>query len=88
MGHPKNMEDAPSVQSKSTIQGDEPYKHDAEIQLGAENNSADISTKEEAPRDPNVVGWDGPDDPANPMNWSSRKKFGAIGIVSLITMLS
>ncbi|KAL6720805.1 hypothetical protein ACLMJK_002730 [Lecanora helva] len=36
----------------------------------------------------NVVDWDGPNDPANPMNWSSAKKFRAIGMVSLITFLS
>ncbi|KAG8922392.1 hypothetical protein FRC00_007490 [Tulasnella sp. 408] len=25
--------------------------------------------------DPNVVTWDGPDDPANPQNWSGKKKW-------------
>ena len=37
---------------------------------------------------PNVVDWDGPDDPANPMNWPTAKKVAAIGVVSLITFLS
>lgn len=37
--------------------------------------------------DPNIVDWDGPDDPENPMNWSKSKKWGAIAIVSLITFL-
>ncbi|KAF2802402.1 MFS general substrate transporter [Mytilinidion resinicola] len=36
-------------------------------------------------KDPNIVDWDGPDDPANPMNWSSAKKLAAIGIVSIIS---
>lgn len=26
-------------------------------------------------KDPNVVGWDGPDDPKNPKNWSTHKKW-------------
>ncbi|KAH9944642.1 MFS general substrate transporter [Amylocystis lapponica] len=25
--------------------------------------------------DPNLVGWDGPDDPENPQNWSNRRKW-------------
>ncbi|KAF2494681.1 MFS general substrate transporter, partial [Lophium mytilinum] len=39
-------------------------------------------------KDPNIVDWDGPDDPANPMNWSSGKKVTAVGIVSMIAFLS
>lgn len=44
--------------------------------------------KEKAPADPNIVDWDGPNDPDNPMNWTSSKKVAAIGIVSLITLIS
>lgn len=28
-------------------------------------------------RDPNLVTWDGPDDPANPKNWSMRRRWAA-----------
>jgi hypothetical protein len=38
--------------------------------------------------DPYVVWWDGPDDPTNPMNWSMKKKWGTIAVVSGITFLS
>jgi len=31
--------------------------------------------KEEPPRDPNLVVWDGPNDLENPMNWPTRKKW-------------
>lgn len=53
-------------------------------------NEADLiaSADEKQSHDPNIVGWNGPDDPENPMNWTSRKKVTAIGIVSLITILS
>ena len=27
------------------------------------------------PKDPNLIEWDGPDDPENPMNWSVSKKW-------------
>ncbi|KEF57997.1 uncharacterized protein A1O9_05920 [Exophiala aquamarina CBS 119918] len=39
-------------------------------------------------RDPNIVDWDGPDDPANPLNWSATRKATMIGVVSFITFLS
>ncbi|CAO2648795.1 Nn.00g097440.m01.CDS01 [Neocucurbitaria sp. VM-36] len=42
-------------------------------------------------RDPNIVDWDGPDDPHNPQNWTAKKKWGiiaALGAVTLITPLA
>jgi hypothetical protein len=36
----------------------------------------------------NIVDWEGPGDLENPLNWPTQKKATAIGIVSLITMLS
>lgn len=52
-----------------------------------------LPTEEAAvePRDPNLVDWDGPDDPANPQNWTAKKKWGiiaALGAVTLITPLA
>ncbi|KZT75016.1 MFS polyamine transporter [Daedalea quercina L-15889] len=35
-----------------------------------------------------VVDWDGPDDPANPRNWSSNKKWAAAITVSAFTFIS
>lgn len=52
------------------------------------NNALDLATHETTPQDPNIVDWNGPDDPENALNWSSTKKFAAMGIVALITMLS
>lgn len=67
---------------------DAAYVQDVESQPDNESNGVYLAMHKKAPRDPNVVDWDGPDDPANPMNWSSRKKFTALGLVSLITVLS
>jgi len=39
-------------------------------------------------KDPNIVDWDGPDDPTNPLNWPARRKATIIGVVSFITFLS
>jgi hypothetical protein len=38
--------------------------------------------------DPNVVDWEGPDDPENPMNWPHWRKIIAVGIVSAITFVT
>ncbi|KAL9109983.1 MAG: hypothetical protein Q9227_005506 [Pyrenula ochraceoflavens] len=51
-------------------------------------SSVNAVINDESPQDPNLVDWEGPDDPENPMNWSTAKKVVAIGIVSLITVLS
>lgn len=47
------------------------------------------TTKEVAEsQDPNAVGWDGPDDPENPMNWPAKKKWSCIGALSVMTLLT
>ncbi|CCH43077.1 Polyamine transporter 3 [Wickerhamomyces ciferrii] len=38
--------------------------------------------------DPELVTWDGDDDPQNPRNWSSQKKWISIAVVSFYTLLS
>ncbi|KAF1815011.1 multidrug resistance protein [Eremomyces bilateralis CBS 781.70] len=38
--------------------------------------------------DPNVVDWDGPDDPANPLNWSRSLRIGHVVLVSILTLIS
>lgn len=38
--------------------------------------------------DPNIVDFDGPNDPENPMNWPATKKWTMVGIVSAITFLT
>lgn len=42
----------------------------------------------EKPDDPNIVWWDGPDDPQNPRNWSSLKKNVNVGLVSLLCFIT
>lgn len=63
---------------------------DAEKQLEdvSCNKSPDEPSVEKSTGDLNVVDFDGPDDPENPMNWSSPKKTTAITVVSLMTLLS
>jgi hypothetical protein len=35
----------------------------------------DKKVEPEKQKDPNLIEWDGPDDPENPMNWPTRKKW-------------
>ncbi|KAL1637855.1 hypothetical protein SLS56_000412 [Neofusicoccum ribis] len=48
----------------------------------------DPSRAEPPPKDPNLVSWDGPGDPANPKNWSLRRKWAACLVVSSFTFIS
>lgn len=43
---------------------------------------------EEVKEDPNIVSWDGPDDPANPLNWPESRKWGSVAIVAIITFIT
>lgn len=49
---------------------------------------ADKEAAAEPDPDPNVVTWDGPDDPNRPQNWPSRKKWFNMSIVSAICFLT
>ncbi|KAL6791377.1 major facilitator superfamily domain-containing protein [Trichoderma sp. SZMC 28013] len=40
------------------------------------------------PDDPNLIKWNGPDDPENPKNWTHRRKWAAVFCVSCFTLLS
>ncbi|KAF2198167.1 MFS general substrate transporter [Delitschia confertaspora ATCC 74209] len=47
-----------------------------------------IPEDEEGINEPNIVTWDSPTDPENPMNWTLKKKWGTVALVSVITFLT
>ena len=51
-----------------------------------EKPSSSTGTMVDEPTDPNVVDWDGPDDPEHPLNWSKTRKNLHLVIVSLFTL--
>lgn len=57
--------------------------HDADVEAGvvAKAEVDDMS-------DPNVVDWNGSEDPDNPMNWPENKKWLNILILSLLTIVT
>lgn len=59
---------------------------DTDIERSSAVEASGLSAEEV--KDPNLVDFDGPNDPENPMNWSSAKKTTTIAIVSLMTLTS
>lgn len=53
-----------------------------------EKDGGKITTTKDPPDDPNIISWDGPDDPADPLNWSNSLKVINVGIVSGICLVS
>lgn len=53
-----------------------------------EKDGEQIEKQEPQALDPNIVDWDGPDDPENPLNWSSGVKWGIVATVSSITFIT
>ena len=61
---------------------------EANLSSSASSKTVADTTTQVEPVDPNVVGWDGPDDPNNPINWSEKLKWGNIAVVSLVTFIT
>lgn len=50
--------------------------------------SSAASTNSSSGKDPNLVTWDSPDDPANPRNWPESKRWTVMILVSVFTFMS
>lgn len=75
-----NPSRAPSVDGGS--------KDESKLEEGLtskEIGAADSDTEADGDRDVNIVGWNGPDDPENPMNFSRSKKWSITMITALLT---
>ena len=69
----------------ATIRGQD---SDLEKYQGKEKGDDIDEEQEERERDPNVVTWDGPNDPQNPMNWTMKKKWTNIAVLSVLTLVT
>lgn len=95
----KGAEQPPSAAEDTTAdvekKGDRRSSTSSSSSHNAGSNEVDVekgpmeATTEEAeePRDPNIVDWEGPEDPENPYNWPAKKKWANIAILSLLTLL-
>lgn len=69
------------VLTESEHGGDKDVEKDIEKQLPKKQSTRSL-------RDPNIVSWDGPDDPQNPKNWSFKRRWAATLIISCFTFIS
>ena len=90
---PKNaaLEKMPATNEKTSPASSEVEK-EVDLESGKQRSSSsskvEVTTEQHSVRDPDVVDWEGPDDPQNPMNWPSRLKWGNVGVISSITFLT
>jgi multidrug resistance protein len=81
--------------NESHVDAEAATKEISQAPLGAhdDDNETDVESAQNQPlpekpteKDPNLVEWDGPDDPGNPQNFSRRRKWTITVIMSLMTM--
>lgn len=64
---------APSTSASETVDGEQQNRQE-------QGQSQD--------GDANLVWWDGEDDAENPMNWSTKKKWSNLGLMSCVTFIT
>ncbi|KAL1301458.1 hypothetical protein AAFC00_005708 [Neodothiora populina] len=65
-----------------------PFGMIADVEDNADRESLKRKLSEKPVKDPNLVTWDGPDDPNNPKNWPLKRKWIATIVVSSFTFIS
>ncbi|KZT02454.1 MFS polyamine transporter [Laetiporus sulphureus 93-53] len=96
MASPTTTETAPNLSTEALRQLNAPdsdllsQSDDTEIepQQPETQDASKAATNPENEPDILIVDWDGPDDPANPRNWSTRTKWAAAATVSAFTFIS
>ncbi|KAI1314110.1 cycloheximide resistance protein [Xylaria venustula] len=74
-----------SIEHQRRHSGAIAQQHTNDIEKGLPADQATTNDKEE---DPNIVWWDGEDDPENPYNWPTARKILNVGCVSFQTFIS
>ena len=73
-------------------QGSENHSGKAhDLEIGHKSSSTSHTETEmhvAEPQDPNIVWWDGPNDPENPITWSEPLKIGNVAVISMITLIT
>ena len=76
-----------ATQSGGSHEEQDIEKGDMPTYASGESGPSTSQKQEDAPSDPNLVGWSGPDDPENPQNWGLVKKCGVTATLSLLTLV-
>jgi hypothetical protein len=79
----------PSAQGGTTTGGVSSGEEGVQKNSGPDTLASTSTPEEKTPRDDSyTVGFDGPNDPTNPMNWPFTKKWGMVLLISAITFLT
>lgn len=80
-------QDEKSTKKQETTTG---LDKESDLEAGRRDSSAKEHAEEEATphADSNIVDWNGPDDPQNPINWAASRKWGIIAILASISFLT
>ncbi|EAS30292.3 multidrug resistance protein [Coccidioides immitis RS] len=77
-----------SSRSPSVHRGEKSSDDTVDLELAISDvEDKDVKVPEES-RDPNIVDWDGPDDPQNPLNWKIKKKVMIVSSIAIITFIT
>lgn len=80
---------APSISYKEKVEVSTALEKDLEKGDAAESISTCVDRGNDNPEiDPNIVEFDGPNDPENPLNWKTSKKWGMVTLIAAITFLT
>lgn len=71
--------------SETEIGDESPSNRNVQRQESHYNHASGQKIDPEKGRDVDIIDWDGPDDPENPMNWSQNKKFFVTFEICLLT---
>jgi len=82
----RNSDQQSNKQNTTQSSKDSLIHEEATIQDPEKLKTVAPSTAQE--ENPNVVFWDGPDDPENPVNFSDRVKWGNIAVLSILSTLT
>lgn len=64
------------------------HKRRMDEEAAAQSSGKEGEASDTTPDDPNAVGWEGPDDPNCPLNWTPKKKWSNILALSAMTLLT
>ncbi|KAL9051390.1 MAG: hypothetical protein Q9162_006044 [Coniocarpon cinnabarinum] len=81
-------EEREPAEEHEELSEDETGNEQRDIEKAMPPLSKKQSSKSSKKKDPNIVTWDGPDDPQNPKNWSIRRRWAATLTMSCFTFIS
>lgn len=77
-----------AITSRDLEKGLAPHKsHKDGEAAGSGDTSPTAASPPSPPVDPNLVTWDGPNDPTNPKNWTFKQKWAVTATVSFFTLM-